>query len=135
MAHHKAVRVLKPDNSVSIHYLNKRYNDIKNGLVIFTQHFEKDSPSELLEQVGYFYSQGDYLGNMGRKTLGHIKKIENRVNLVKTEVYDKFGTEYITEFSDFNSYGVARKKLEYNNFSSKKNILSKAMPMTQISGY
>lgn len=89
MTHHKAVRVLKPDNSVSIHYLNKRYNDIKNGQVIYIQHFEKDSPTELLEQTGYFYSQGDYLGNMGRKTLGHIKKIENRVNLVKTEVFDK----------------------------------------------
>lgn len=120
MTHHKAVRVLKPDNSVSIHYLNKRYNDIKNGQVIYIQHFEKDSPTELLEQTGYFYSQGDYLGNMGRKTLGHIKKIENRVNLVKTEVFDKFGTEYITEFSDFNSYGVARKKLEYNSFSTKR---------------
>ncbi len=116
---YKSTTVTTPDGAKTIYYHNRDFRSALDGSLVATQYFDTNG-TKLKTSMTTLEQDNTHIGDTGL-SYSNIKPMEYRLNKTKsiTKMHYASGAvdEYISEFSDFNTYGVAAKTHEYHKYS------------------
>lgn len=124
---YKSTTVRSP-NGAKINYIhNRNYQSALDGSLTIIEQFDVDGVSLLSRKINR-YEQGPFLGDTYTEHV-NTKPVIYRLNLIE-EILQTFNngnsTNYHTQYSDFNTYGIARKTYQYNSFNDNKRYIKQA---------
>ncbi|PYE30151.1 hypothetical protein DFP83_1251, partial [Idiomarina fontislapidosi] len=118
---YKTTKVIAPDGSVSVHYINRDYSSYFEGQEFATQYYDTDGTT-LQKSLLNSYTVGTGVG-FAELERENVKPIRYRAALATQVVAmsTPSGQEsrYTTAYGDYDVYGNARKITQSNSFSAQ----------------
>ncbi|MCC5827153.1 RHS repeat-associated core domain-containing protein [Alkalimonas sp.] len=111
----KFTRVKAPDNSVTVHYFNRRF-DWREGSEVFTDYFDTDGTTRL-RRILKSFAKGASFGS-ATKQYSNADLTSHAVLTTRQQVIEN-GDTFTTDYSAFNVYSTPTLVKESNNLNNQ----------------